>query len=146
MSIQLTQQEADTLLLLEKHYRGNAQYSYPSMGGKLRIPLYSIDGKEEFNLSVWRGGIELRKNTFQTLARKAIVLARIDLGGVHRNPDGLELSCPHLHLYREGFADKWAVSLPSDFTNPLVSWQIFEDFMTYCKIATRPNIIKDLFT
>ena len=37
--------------------------------------------REEFNLDITRGRIELKKNTFQLRAQRAIVLARIDIGG-----------------------------------------------------------------
>ncbi|MDV6343110.1 hypothetical protein R2Q26_00840 [Nitrosomonas sp. Is37] len=64
MSLLLTQQEADALLALDKHYRGMEQFTYPSLGGTLRVPLYSEDNREEFSLDITRGRIELRKNTF----------------------------------------------------------------------------------
>lgn len=43
MSLALTQQEANSLLKLAEHYMGNEQFSFPSLGGALRIPLYSND-------------------------------------------------------------------------------------------------------
>ena len=99
MSLLLTQQEADALLSLEKHYIGSDRFSLPSLGGTLRIPLHSSDHREEFSLDITRGRIKLCKNTFQARARKVVILARIDISGPpHRNPDGEEISCPHLHI------------------------------------------------
>ncbi len=146
MSLLLTQHEADALLTLEKHYMDSARYTFPSLGGSLRIPLFSVDKREEFSLDVTRGRIELRKNTFQARARKAVILARIDIGGPpHRNPDGEEMGCPHLHLYREGFGDKWAIALPDVFSETDNAWVTLNEFMDYCNVATKPTILQEIF-
>ena len=146
MSLVLTQREADSLLKRDKHYVGNEQFSFPSLGGALRIPLYSNDRREEFSLDITRGRIELRKNTFQTRARRVEILARVDIGGPpHRNPDGKEIPCPHLHIYREGYGDKWAIPLPDNFKNYRDAWQTLMDFMDYCHVVTRPPIQPELF-
>lgn len=147
MTMLLTQQEADALLALEKHYRGNEIFEYPSLGGCLRIPLYSSDHREEFSLDITRGRIELRKNTFQTRARKAVILVRVDLEGPpHRNPDDVVISCPHIHIYKEGYGDKWATSLPSNFTNCQDIGSVLNDFMVFCNVLTKPPISQDMFT
>ena len=146
MSLVLTQREADSLLKRDKHYMGNEQFSLPGLGGALRIPLYSNDRREEFSLDITRGRIELRKNTFQTRARRVAILARVDIGGPpHRNPDGREIPCPHLHIYREGYGDKWAIPLPDNFKNYRDAWQTLMDFMDYCHVVTRPPIQPELF-
>jgi hypothetical protein len=147
MSLQLTQQEADSLLAMEKYYNGDTNFTYPSIGGDIRITLYSKDKSEEFSFDIWRSHIELQKNKLQNRTRRAIILARIDLGGPpHCNPDGEEIPYPHLHLYREDYADKWAIALPATFTNPLDSWQTMQEFMNYCNIIKKPNISRELFT
>ena len=91
MSFILIQSEADALLFMEKHYLGEENYSFPGLGGTLSILLHSQVPREEFNMDIYRGRIELRKNTFQTRTKKTVVLARLDIGGsIHRNPDGEE--------------------------------------------------------
>ena len=53
----------------------------------------------------------------------------------------------HLHLYREGFGDKWAVPLPADrFQNPADVWATFEDFLRFCNITQPPHIDRRLIT
>ncbi|WP_260292480.1 DUF6978 family protein [Sedimenticola hydrogenitrophicus] len=147
MSLLLTQQEADALLALEKHYLESDRFSFPSLGGNLRIPLHSADHREEFSLDITRGKIELRKNTFQARGRKAVILARIDIGGPpHRNPDGEEIGCPHLHVYREGYGDKWATPLPETFANHEDAWTTLLEFMDFCNVSTKPTIMQELFT
>lgn len=147
MSFILVQQEADALLAMEKHYTGAERFTFPSLGGALRISLHSEAMREEFNLDITRGRIELKKNTFQLRAQRAIVLARIDIGGApHRNPDGEEMPCPHLHVYREGHGDKWAIPLSIQFSNSTNAWQILYEFMDYCTVITKPIILQELFT
>ena len=147
MSNLLTQHEANTLLNMEKHYRGYNQFLFPTYGGSLHIPLCSGDNREEFILDIWRSKIELRKNTFQSRARKTIILVRIDIAGsLHRNPDGEEIQCPHIHLYKEGYHDKWAQALPDNFSNPVDISQTLDEFMDYCVIITKPVISRELFT
>lgn len=94
-----------------------------------------------------RGRIDLLKVTQQNRARVVVVLIRLDLGGsTHRNPDGQEIPCSHLHIYREGFGDKWAIPVPvQQFRNIPDLWQTLEDFMVYCNITRPPNINKVLF-
>jgi hypothetical protein len=146
MNVILTQQEADALFALEKHYMGEEQFDFPSFGGSLRVPLFSAGKKEEFMLDITRSHIELQKNTLQTRARKTIILARIDIGGPpHRNPNGEEIQCPHLHLYKQGFNDKWAVPLPEIFSNPSDGLQTLTEFMDFCTIVTKPIIMRELF-
>ncbi len=83
----------------------------------------------------------------QNRARSVVVLARIDFGGQpHRNPDDQEIDSPHLHLYKEGFGDKWAMPLPEEhFNNPEDFVQLLNDFMRFCNIKTKPIINYDLF-
>ena len=79
--------------------------------------------------------------------RQVVILARLDFGGaMHTNPDGQDVQVPHLHLYQEGFGDKWAYPLPADaFSDPADRWKLFEEFMTYCNITEPPNIPPRMF-
>ena len=76
-----------------------------------------------------------------------MVLVRLDFGNQpHRNPDGDEVPSPHLHMYREGYGDKWAIQVPADrFPNLSDMWLALGDFMRFCNIVDRPNIIRGLF-
>jgi hypothetical protein len=146
MKQKLTQAEADALIQMEKFYTGTDIFDFPSMGGSLRIPLHSADKREDFTLDISRNKIAFERNKLQTRVRKTIILVRLDIGGQpHRNPDGEEINCPHLHLYREGFDDKWAISLPSVFTAPSNIFRTLNEFMDYCKITTKHFIRRDLF-
>lgn len=143
----LTQAEADALLATEKHRLDDVQYDYPGLGGSISVPLASPDRREYFLLDVSRGRIELSKGTYQTRARSVVILARLDFGGPpHRNPDDTEIPCPHIHLYREGFHDRWAYALPPGvFTDISDLWLSLTEFMRYCNVTQPPNIVRGLF-
>jgi hypothetical protein len=123
-------------------------YPYPSSGGAVRVPLQSADKRELFTLDITRNQIKLTKGTYQNRARGVVVLARVDFGGApHRNPDDQEIECPHLHLYREGFGDKWAIPLPGGrFTDPRDPWLLLLEFMQFVNVTAPPDIRRDLFT
>lgn len=145
--INLTQAGADALIAMEKHRADDHQWDYPALGGTVRIPLVSTDKKESFMLDVTRGNIDLLKATYQNRVRHTVILLRLDLNGPpHRNPDDVEIPCPHLHIYREGFGDKWAFPIPNNrFTDIADLWQTLLDFMVYCNITQPPLIRKGLF-
>jgi hypothetical protein len=146
--INLTQQEAEALIALEKNRVDDSHWDYPGLGGAIRIPLVSSDKKENFFLDVTRGRIDLSKGTYQNRSRQTVVLLRLDFGGQpHRNPDGEDVPSPHLHVYRESFGDKWAMPVPMEkFPNPTDLWQLFEDFMRFCNITNPPFIHRGLFS
>jgi len=146
--IDLTQAEADALIAMEKHRVDDQRHEYPSLGGFITVPLQSADKREHFLLDISRGRIDLLKGKYQDRSRQIVVLVRLDFGGApHRNPDGQEIPCPHLHVYREGFGDKWAGPVPTDnFPNPANPWRTLDDFMRYCNITQPPIIEKGLFT
>ncbi len=147
-SLILTQIEADALIALEKFHSQTQHYTFPQNGEKIVVPLASNDGRENFLLDVQRGRIALNKVTFQKRGRQTIVLVRLDIGGPpHRNPNDEEISCPHIHLYREGYGDKWAEPISSQyFSKPDDLSITLDDFMSFCNIVRRPIIQRGLFT
>ena len=144
----LTQIEADALIALEKRRVDATEWNYPHFRGALTIPLVSTDRREPFLLDLRRGRIDLAKGTYQNRGRHVVVLARLDFGGrPHRNPDDSRVASPHLHLYREGFGDKWAFPVPSSgFADLTDAWRTLEDFMTFCNVVEPPFIRRGLFT
>ena len=108
-------------------------WDLPDYGGKVSVPLISVDKKEQFLLDVKRNRIDLKKQKYKTRAMEIVILARLDLGSPHRNPDGTEVGTPHLHLYKEGYNDKWAFPLP------IISFKTLttsgKHYMTLCNIA-----------
>lgn len=146
MSAELTQNEIEYLLNLEKNYVGTQKFKYPTLGGKLNIQLSSADKNEEFILDVTRSHISLTKNSFQNRARGSVILLRLDLDSApHRNPDGEIVTGNHLHIYKEGYGDKFAYPLPDNFVKCNDVKDFLQQFMDYCHIINKPIIEEDLF-
>lgn len=146
--IELTQAEADILIALEKVRENDDLVDYPGLGGNVCVALVSVDKREHFLLDISRGRIDLRKGKYQERGRNVIVLVRLDFGGApHRNPDGQEITCPHLHVYRQGFGDKRATEVPPDrFPNANDLWRLLQDFMRFCNITKPPVFRRGVFT
>lgn len=144
----LTQAEADALLALEKHRADEEQHDFPVGGESLMLPLQSPDKREQFLLDISHGRIDLMRGKYQNRGRQTLVLARLDFGGpAHRNPDEQEIPCPHLHVYREGYGDKWALPIPAErFPRIGDWWGTLEDFMAFCNITRPPRLKRGLFT
>jgi hypothetical protein len=143
----LTQSDADALIAMPKVRTDDEERDFPLLQQSVVVPLLSEDRRENFMLDIHSGHINLSKITFQNRGRQVVVLVRLDIAGSpHRNPDGEEVSCPHLHVYREGFGDKWAVAAPIDkFTALSDHWQTLHDFMQFCTIVTPPAFRRGLF-
>ena len=146
--IDIPQSEADSLIAMEKRSVQEADWTFPAAGQRLALELTSVDKRENFVLDITRSQIKLTKATYQNRARQAIVLMRLDLDGPpHRNPDGQEVPCPHLHVYREGFADKWAVIAPAErYVDPSDLFRTCEAFIEHCNITGPARMQKGLFS
>lgn len=144
--MELSENEIDVLLKTEKYCFESQKFSFPQLGGKISIPLFSENKQEEFLLDISRSRIEVLKTTYQNRARKTIILLRLDIGSApHRNPNGQEISSPHLHIYKECYGDKFAYPLPEEFNLCSDSIDYLNTFMDYCNIVVKPNIDIGLF-
>ena len=143
MAEDLTQDQADNLAAVKKLAFDNRRRMYPSLGGKLEVPLISHTRRDMFILDIVRGRVQRQKVSVQLRTQKTVILARLDLGigGRHANPDGNVIGVPHLHLYRVGFADKWA--FPVDpigaqsigFPAPKQHESTRDWFVSFCKFC-----------
>lgn len=135
----LTQAEADALISMRKTFADSEPVSLPPGADRTR-ELIGEGTQERFLLDLWRGTLRLSKLRFQTRGRKVIVLVRLDIDAApHTNPDGTKLNGTHIHLYREGYEDRWAIPLdPNDFRNTTDIRQTFQDFCQYCNIQSVP--------
>lgn len=141
----LKQETADHLMSLEKIRTDETVHIFPVEGGRINIDIESRDGREKFVLDVSRQRLNLKKVTYQERYATTEILFRLDLGGgPHRNPDGEEVPVPHLHIYKEGFGDKWAIPAPAELIGSEDPFAILTQFMTYCRIAEPPHIAQGL--
>ena len=121
--------------------------SFPTPNAKLTLNVESLDGSETFLLDINRSGrISISRCTFQERYGVVDILVRLDLDKYKQpqNPDGTIFMGPHIHIYREGYGDRWACLL-SDFeayrfssSDDLLT--SFTEFCDYCNIKTIPAI------
>jgi hypothetical protein len=138
-SASITQGEADALIAMVKTFADTAVISIPPGIDDTR-GLIGADPNERFLLDIWRSTFRLSKVRHQTRSRQIIVLVRLDIDGApHTNPDGERLTGTHLHLYREGYDDKWACAIDARlFPNLTDIQRCFVDFCAYCNIQSLP--------
>ena len=151
----LTQTEADLLISLSKKRKSEEEYEFPLAGESITIPIASNDENQEFLIDIHRGKLILKKCTYQERYRKMDLLVRLDINGPsHDNPavssvplpyleqyNGKNIKCPHMHLYVEGYMDKWAIPAPSDkFTNMDDLYHTMQDFFAYCNVTEKPRV------
>jgi len=136
----LTQPEAEQLMQTAKRFvRPPAAVAIPP-GVDETYELTAIEGREKFLLDLWRGTIRISKLKFQERVRITSVLARLDVNGApHTNPDLTTVPGTHLHLYREGFEDRWAFPVDAKLFSRLGDpAAIFRDFCAFCNIVEPP--------
>lgn len=155
----ISQQDADFFFEMGKIPEEEKEYQFPGSGQKLTLAFTSSDKRENFHFDIYRGSICLTKVTYQNRVRKAFILRRLDLdGAMHVNPEveavplpylepynGKEIQTPHLHIYVEGYGEKWAV--PAELLLTVEGKDIYEmmiDFFKYCHVNQLPKIIKTL--
>ena len=144
----LTESDVFRFIGVGKIVVGNEVFAFPIVGGKLEIKLHAPSLKEDFLLDLNRTSCVLSKVTYQMRVWRVVILVRVDLGGSpHRNPDGEDILCPHIHIYRPGYGTKWAYPLDPSLTGfpgpPLTVFTrsndlggTMRDFATYCSIET----------
>jgi hypothetical protein len=143
----LTDAEALHLLNVLKYFVDTATINFPGPTESIQHELKTEDGRESFLVDVNRKGrIELTKCTFLNRYQVSEILLRLDINGpTHENPDGEEVPCPHLHIYREGYADKWAFPIePDKYGDPTDLVRTFRDFLRYCNVMNTPAIQRPL--
>jgi len=130
---------------MEKTFASPATLSMPA-GPDQTHELIGSDNRERFLLDLWRGTLRLSKLKYQTRGRKVVVLVRLDIDGApHTNPDGEKIGGTHIHLYREGYDDKWAFPVdPAEFSDTANIQQTLEDFCHYCHVQDVPQFQGEL--
>lgn len=108
--------------------------------------LKSIDSNNVFLLDFYRGSFELSRYTFNKRYRQSIILLRYDNGGRHTNPDGVSFDGPHIHLYKEGYGDKFAYPISElNIQNSDAMEQVLNKILHFCNIKRIPSIEIPMF-
>ncbi len=106
----------------------------------------SIETKDIFLLDFYRGSFELTKYTYNNRYRQSIILLRYDSKGRHTNPDGELLDGPHVHIYREGFNDKFAFPISEVGVDLVDTMEIvLAKILRFCNVNKIPSIEVPMF-
>ena len=94
-----------------------------------------------------RGRIELSKFKLQNrYALTKLPLVRIDIDSPpHMNPDGTKTSRNHIHIYKDGYDEKFAYTLDSDefkdlFPDPKDRCSLLKAYLEFIKVISVPQI------
>lgn len=146
----LTQVEYSYYMGLEKQFKEPDELVLGPAPIHWKRDLLATTTKDSFILHFRRGSIELKKFTYNKTIRTCVVLLRYDAMGRHTNPpeaDGKTFDGPHVHLYREGFDDKWAFPVTeiglSDNPPPTME-DVFNKIASFCNIVGCPHIQSSL--
>lgn len=138
MSIILTDNEVNELLRLKKHFI-NLPISMPLENSKKSYRLTDDSNKERFELNIERKKIEITINkTKINHSYNNEPIIRIEIGAPpHTNPDFTIVGRNHIHIYKEGYAMRWAYNIEDFFPDLIENSSfdlIFEKFCVYCNI------------
>ena len=143
----ITQAEYEVLMKLDKEFE---DLTTPIQLGPAPIKwtrqLNSLQSKETFLIDFYKGRIELTKYTFNKRFHQTIILLRYDNEGRHTNPDGKQLSGPHVHFYREGYNDKFAFPVSEiGITSSDTIENVLNKFLQFCNVKKIPSIEIPMF-
>lgn len=138
----LTDSEARFLLEIEKIVTENS-IDIPIDGDKCGLNLERHDNNDNvLIIHIVSSSKNKEKYTFNVVYNKCITILRIDIGGslVHINPDGTEIPVPHMHIYRDGFDDTFAIPLPDSFSDVDNIAKVLYDLFAYSNVINRDNV------
>lgn len=137
----ITQQEFDYLMQLKKQFQEKNELLLGPAPHKWSRDIISTTSTEIFILDFYRGSIEIKKYTFHKRYKTCIPLVRFDSWGRHTNPDQQKFVGPHIHIYKEGYDDKFAYSVDVIGINDQNSMEdVLVKFLKYCNVENIPPI------
>lgn len=120
------------------------RFTFPTSGSSIDLNVEVVDSDDRLLLTINRkGAIRLDRCTYFERTLQHIPLVRLDLdkNKPHSNPDGRVIFGPHIHIYCEGYEDKWAYLIEELDDLPEGIFASFDnlhqtllDFFTYCNI------------
>lgn len=108
--------------------------------------LKAVSTSDTFLLDFYRGNFEISRYTVNHRYQQTIVLLRYDSGGRHTNPDGETFDGPHVHLFKEGFRDKFAYPVSKVGVEDSDNLEtVFNKLMHFCNVRRIPSIKVPMF-
>jgi hypothetical protein len=147
----ITQEESISLFEMRKIPVKELSCTFPEAGSKMEIELCSEDRRFNFQADINRKGNKTPKLIYQHRTGKIYILRRLDfIGAPHKNPPEMiddelmskfvnaDIPSPHLHIYMEGYNDRWAVPLSEISQVNIIAqddaFTVMEKFFEYCNI------------
>ena len=139
----LTDAEAKFLIELEK-IATDRRIDIPDDSKKEHLNLASAEEQNDNIMRIYikRGRRNINKCSFNVVYNKSIILLRLDIepGRIHQNPDGRDVPNPHLHIYREGYDDRYAIPAPECFVDTSNLAQALYDLLGYSNVINRDEV------
>jgi hypothetical protein len=126
----LTQEDANTLLAMEKHKADDASYEYPSLGGGIRVPLLSPDKRESF----FSPSHEARSSSRRERIRIERGVWRYSLNA--GDDYARQINEP---LQPRAFGSNWRWSGPPSSTSPVFGSEVWLANQTFLPSLNRPS-------
>ena len=131
----LSQSEFDFLMSLEKEFEDKSTIVLGPAPLQWSRRLKSTTTNDNFSLDFYRGTFKIQKYTYNHRYNQTLAVFRFDSFGTHTNPDGEKLTGFHVHLYKEGFGDKFAYPASEFGIDETDSMDIvLQKFLVYCKV------------
>jgi hypothetical protein len=106
----------------------------------------SLSTNDIFLLDFYRGSFELTRYTFNKRYHQTVILIRYDNAGRHTNPDGQLFDGAHVHLYKEGYDDKFAYPISEIGINESDSIETkLKKILQFCNVKKIPSIEVPMF-
>ena len=142
----IPQREYDYLMSVEKVFSETDDIELGPAPIRWQRNINAIQSREAFILDFYRGSFELRKYTTNKRYRQTIIFLRYDSMGRHTNPDGTTFDGPHVHLYREGFNDRFAFPVTEiGVDSSLAMEEVFQKILSYSNVIQVPQIHLSIF-
>jgi len=137
----LSNNEVQRLIRLDKRFADESEVLIPVSGQYEHCSeLLAVRDGDKFLLNVSRAAIRLTRCKTQTRYSRNTVLIRVEIDGPpHENPDGTEVSPSHVHIYREGYDDKWAYPIEKfpEFASCDSLIELVRKSSRYCGVVSR---------
>jgi len=137
----ISQLEFEFLMGQNKKFKTDEEIEVGPAPLKWTRELNSLESQDAFLVDYSRGKIQLLKFTLNKRFRQTICLLRLDTIGRHTNPDGTLFDGPHIHIYRDGYDDKFAFPIETvGIKDPTNICNTIKEFLEFCNIRNIPPI------
>jgi len=141
LATKLTQKEADMLIsMLKASIEKNIEIPSSKANRTEFEVVEKTSNRERFIINIARKGINSQAMTYQARhPRTGEILLRLDINPstFHRNPDGKKVEGNHLHIFTEGFGEKYA--FPFDVKDKNF-YELCMEFFKKFNLVVKPNV------